>query len=473
MNRGADLDYAGDMSQQRHVAGGSLRDAPTAARTSLPAAKPAGALSVVLFTGRPGGATRAFPIDRPLTIGRSDECSIWLQDDAVSRVHAELAPHKSGLAITDRGSRNETYVDGRRIEKGTAPVGSVVRVGDSLLRVVVLTEPWRSATVDGPLVGGLAFEPIRRTISLIGPTNLPVAVFGETGTGKEIAARMLHAASGRGGPFIAVNCAAIPQSLIESELFGHARGAFTGATQARRGMFSAASGGTLFLDEVGDLPADAQAKLLRVLEDGLVRPVGGDAEHHADVRVISATNRDLHHAVQIGAFRSDLLARLSMVELRMPALRHHPEDLPALAEYLMRRAGQSPVPIGADALEALALHDWPQNTRELDRVLRTIALSRPTQIEFSDLPESMQQRLRSARGAVADRAAGGASDGGSDEDLRTKVERSLAAHHGNVRQASASCGIARGHFYRLLERWELDPKAYRAGGTKVARGRGE
>jgi len=226
------------------------------------------------------------------------------------------------------------------------------------------------------LVGDSA--PMREMLALVdrlAATDVPVLVRGETGTGKEGVARRLHAASARAkGPFVAVDCGAIAPTLIESELFGHTRGAFTGADRDRPGHFVSADGGTLMLDEVGELPLDLQPKLLRVLQDGRVRPVGGDADRAVDVRLVAATNRDLERACEEGRFRQDLYYRLAVVEVVIPPLRDRKDDLPALVEHLVARvaaeSGRRPPTVAPAALERLAEHAWPGNVRELENALR-------------------------------------------------------------------------------------------------------
>jgi DNA-binding NtrC family response regulator len=453
------LDVPGDMSPRRHVPDADT----TATRPPMLAAGPVGALSLALFDGVLPAQTKTIALDRPLTFGRAEPCDIIIADASLSRAHARLTPTATGALLTDLGSSNGTFVGGRRVKEAAIEPGALVRVGDTLLRLQRLSEH-AAAPVDGsPFVGGHSIAGVRRMISLVGPTELPVLILGETGTGKEVAARMLHNASGRRGPFIAVNCAALPESLVESELFGHTRGAFTDAGAGRKGLFAAAAGGTLFLDEVGDIPANAQAKLLRVLEDGLVRAVGSEQAKKIDVRILSATNRDLGEAVAQKAFRADLFARLSTVELRTPPLRTRTEDLPALVAHLLARSGRAPLPVSGDALEAMALYDWPQNVRELDNVVRAAALRDAVTLAFDHLPERIQQALRRARGDVA--TAGVAPGTG---DRRTQIEEALRLHGGNVRRASQSLGLARSHVYRLIERWHLDPDRFRAPGTDVA-----
>ncbi len=376
----------------------------------------------------------------------------------MSRDHALLERSVDGhLTITDLGSRNGTFVDGRRIARVEIHSTAVVRIGDQILRITTLADEYEAASSTDSFVGGTALVPMRRTLALVAPTELPVLVLGETGTGKDVLARGLHAASRRTGPFVAVNCAALPDALVESELFGHARGSFTGAATSRRGLIAEAAGGTLFLDEIGELPLAVQPKLLRFLEDKTVRAVGSEQEHRVDVRIVSATNRDLHARAIAGEFRADLLARLAGVEVRLPALRDRIEDLPELVRYLWNRAHQRTVTITANALEALALYAWPHNIRELDHALRAAALVDLDVLDLKALPDTIQSNLRDARDATAASKPPVAAP----IDLRGDVEAALRLHHGNLRRVALTLGIARGHLYRLLKRWDLDLAAFR------------
>jgi DNA-binding NtrC family response regulator len=439
-----------DMSQQRYVTGGDT--------TSLQAALPvgtalAGALTCISLTDG-----RSLLLDRAIRIGRGDDCELVIDDAAASRAHVLIEPRDRGsFAIVDLGSRNGTFVDGARVARRELQTGAIVRVGDHVFRIVSLIDEAVAAS-EGPLVGGTALVPVRRALSLVAPTDLAVLVLGETGTGKDVVARALHDASRRTGPFVAVNCAALPDTLVESELFGHARGAFTGASGTRRGLFAEAEGGTLFLDEVGELPLAVQAKLLRVLEDKLVRPVGSEQAHRVDVRVASATNRDLRAYSLTGEFRPDLLARLAAVELCLPPLRQRVEDLPALIQFLWQRAHERDVRISANALEALAIYPWPHNIRELDHALRAAALVDKAAIDLPALPAPIRECLHRAR----DAEAAAPRPPAPTVDRRAEIESALREHRGNMRRVAHSLGIARGHLYRLLRRWDLDPEAFRA-----------
>ena len=233
-----------------------------------------------------------------------------------------------------------------------------------------------------PLIGrSPAMQEVYRVMARLMHTDLTVMIAGESGTGKELVARALHNFGKRSkGPFVALNMAAIPRELIESELFGHERGAFTGATERAAGKFEQAQGGTLFLDEIGDMPAEAQTRLLRVLQEGEFTTVGGRAAHRADVRIIAATHQDLKALIAEGRFREDLYYRLNVVPIRLPPLRERIGDLPDLARAFLRRAEQEGLPrktLSAEALEALKVHNWPGNVRELENLVRRLAILCP------------------------------------------------------------------------------------------------
>lgn len=240
------------------------------------------------------------------------------------------------------------------------------------------------------------------TLERVATADVPLLIGGETGTGKGLFARVVHAESRRaGGPFVEVNCAALPESLLESELFGHEKGAFTGAARSRRGLFAQADGGTLFLDEIGEVPPSIQVKLLHVLEEGKVRPVGSDSVSRVDVRVLAATHRDLRQAVRAGKFREDLFYRLDVVSLELPPLRQRGEDIPFLTEHFLReyrsRHPQSPVQrFSAEAMRQLGSYSWPGNVRELSHVVeRALVLSRGAEVQPDELPQALLQSTSS------------------------------------------------------------------------------
>jgi two-component system response regulator HydG len=247
-------------------------------------------------------------------------------------------------------------------------------------------------SVAGVLGHSKRLQAVLDVVERVAGSPVPVLITGETGTGKGLVARAIHAESRRTGPLVPLNCAALPENLLESELFGHVKGAFTGAAASRPGLFTEASGGTLFLDEVGELALPLQAKLLRVIEAGAVRPVGAEKEHPVDVRIVAASNRDLREAVRTGRFREDLLYRLDVVTIELPPLRHRREDILVLAEHFLAEAGQrhpgSPVRrLSAAAAERLLAYDWPGNVRELQHVVeRVVVLGSRAEIGVEDLP---------------------------------------------------------------------------------------
>ncbi|WP_304304302.1 nitric oxide reductase transcriptional regulator NorR [Pseudacidovorax intermedius] len=339
-----------------------------------------------------------------------------------------------------------------------------------------------AAPAPATLVGqSPAFRQMAAEIDLVAPADLTVLLTGETGAGKELVARQLHARSGRADkPMVTINCAALPEHLVESELFGHVRGAFSGAVGDRHGKFQMADGGTLFLDEVGELPLAVQAKLLRALQEGQLQRVGSDREHHVDVRLVAATNRDLAAEVKAGRFRADLFHRLSVFPLRVPPLRERGRDVLLLAgsfiEENRRRMGLRGLRLSAAAQDALLAHDWPGNVRELEYLIARAALRARARgdggtglasglgpivsIEREDLALDAAEAPSTPGGAMAggtETAAGGtvaACDLRQEVDgfQRRKVEAAIAAHPGNLAAAARALGMDRANLARLAGR---------------------
>jgi len=319
----------------------------------------------------------------------------------------------------------------------------------------------------GALIGDApAFRAVLETLRLAGPTAATVLLVGESGTGKELAARLVHDLSPRaGGPFVPVNCGAIPETLLESELFGHERGAFTGATARKAGRLERANGGTLFLDEIAEMSPGLQVKLLRFLQDGVLERVGGTEPLRVDVRVVAATNRDLAADVRTGRFREDLFYRLDVVRVRMPPLRERREDVAGLATAFLRGAAGGgagrPAGFSPEALAALERYAWPGNVRELlHAVERAAILARGEIIELEDLPEPVREASAGAPGAEA---AGGAGAPAPitipfgtpmDEVERLVIRRTLEQTHGDKTLAAQILGIAARTIYRKLDRDE-------------------
>ncbi len=350
-----------------------------------------------------------------------------------------------------------------------------------VLRALRETAVWQNASLSGAaapapeggtregfgrLLGSSApMQGLYRMIERVAPTDATVLVVGETGTGKELVARELHARSARAGKtLVAVNCAAIPLSLIESELFGYVRGAFTGAANDRAGLFEEAHLSTLFLDEIGELRFPLQAKLTRVLEERAVRRVGDSRERKVDVRLIAATHRDLPAMVREGSFRQDLWYRLNVCVLQLPPLRERRQDVPALAHHFLATFGaKGPSGFTPEALAALMAHDWPGNVRELRSVIeRAAILEESDQITAASMPPEVRGHALSKGGrSIAEMTYREAVDAARDEAARRYLEALLAEHQGNVTAAAAKAGIERESFHRLLRRHGLRAEAWR------------
>jgi len=327
-------------------------------------------VALVVIDGPSRGA-RARIENGKARVGTAAGSTLRLDDRTVSRIHCELEVRESVVTLRDPGSTNGTFIGDARVRDADLRVGAAVRCGASTFMIEAVREPTFLPISDresfGELVGK-SFE-MRRLYAMlerIAPTATTLLVQGETGTGKDVVARSVHAASPRAnGPFVPVDCGAIPENLIESELFGHVRGAFTGAHSNRVGAFEEANGGTLFLDEIGEMPLTTQAKLLRAIESRRVRAVGAPKEVPVDVRIVCATNRTLAEMVNEGTFREDLYYRLAVVDVTLPPLRARREDIPALAEHLHAMLTGKGGALPAAFVEGLAARAWPGNVREL------------------------------------------------------------------------------------------------------------
>jgi DNA-binding NtrC family response regulator len=338
------------------------------------------AIDLVVIEG-PSRGVRVHVQGGVAKVGSAAQNQLSLQDPTVSRVHCELRVRPEGIVIKDCDSTNGTFVEGVRIRDGEIQAGAAVRVGKSVFRLESTAGtaflPISDSTSFGELVGE-SFE-MRRVYAVlerVAPTNATLLIEGETGTGKDVAARSLHAASLRAkGPYVPVDCGAIPENLIESELFGHVRGAFSGAVGDRKGVFEEAHGGTLFLDEIGEMPLSVQSKLLRAIETRSVRRIGGNSERQVDVRIVAATNRSLAACANQGTFREDLYYRLAVVEIKLPPLRARVEDIALLATHFYARFAGTDAALPASFLAMLGTRSWPGNVRELRNFIeRSVSL---------------------------------------------------------------------------------------------------
>ena len=351
------------------------------------------------------------------------------------------------------------------IEKPPSTERLVLAVNNAL-RFERLREENRRLADDAGLAGRLhgtsaAARELEATVGKVAPTDATVLILGENGSGKEIVARAIHAASGRRlRPLVTVNCAALPETLFESELFGHARGAFTGAVEARRGRFQSADGGTLFLDEIGEVPPALQPKLLRALETGEVERVGGRGPEKIDVRLLAATNRDLEAEVRAGRFREDLYYRLLVVPVLVPPLRDRLEDVPALAVHFIetacRRNHVRPKRLAAEAIDRLQRHDWPGNVRELRNAMERVAILASGEtiesaaLDFLVSPAgSIARAAKPAPEAKPSEAAGLATE--MERHERTVILEALERHHWRMTRAAQELGLERSHLYKRLK----------------------
>jgi transcriptional regulator with PAS, ATPase and Fis domain len=396
-------------------------------------------------------------------IGSHENNDVVLTDATVSRYHLEIQVRADGIRVSDLDSTNGTYLNDTRL-------GSVVVRGRALLRVggetqmeiipadeAVSVAPFGLRMFGRVYGGSPVMQELFALLNQVAPTDTTVLVQGETGTGKELIAEAIHAASlRRDAAFVIVDCGAIPRELMAAELFGHTRGAFTGAANAKRGLADEADGGTLFLDEIGELPLDLQPQLLRVLEKKEIRPIGETRPHKVDVRVIAATNRDLKALVHGGQFREDLYFRLAVVQVVVPPLRKRKEDIPELARCFLREIGKGDFFVPEAIMQQLADHEWPGNVRELRNVVER-GMSLATAQMSADLEDAPTDR--GAEGAVSaemmdmpfKEAKGILVEAFEKEYLTHLLER----HHGNISRAATEAGIDRNYIHRLVKKYNI------------------
>ena len=447
------------MSQPQRLStpGGTevLEDRPTVSSLRLPGLR----LTVVEGpeAGRTVTASRGV-----ITVGTAESHDLTLTDPGVSRSHCEIRLGTEVALLRDLKSTNGTTIDGVRVIEAILSPASLIRVGSSAIRAVSVEEevvvPLSNRDHFGRLLGrSVAMRQAFAVLERVAPTEATVLLEGETGTGKELAAEALHARSPRSeGPFITVDCGAIAPNLIESELFGHLRGSFTGADRERKGAFEEADGGTVFLDEVGELPLDLQPKLLRALEAREIRRVGESRAIKIDLRVVAATNRDLVAEVNKGQFREDLFFRLAVVHVRLPSLRVRPEDIPLLVRHFVEVLAPGTPPPSPQVIEALSRRAWPGNVRELrNAVERAVALAVPAG-PMSRVQVPMGQN--GARDDLLSTLVGlpmkEASERWIDVFERAYVENALRVA-GSVSAAARAAAVSRRQMQRLMKRLGL------------------
>ena len=406
-----------------------------------------------------------------IRIGKADANDLALKEDTVSRVHCEILRDAKGYLLRDLQSTNGTFLDGAEVREAYVRAGSVITVGTIQIKFQPFEERIEilPSEVDqlGSLIGrSLVMREIFGLLERVAPTEATILVEGETGTGKDLVARTIHDLSRRkDGPFIVVDCGAVASTLIESELFGHEKGAFTGATSTRQGSFELAHGGTLFLDELGELSLDLQPKLLRVLEQREIRRVGGNRTIRVDIRVIAATKKDLKQEVLKGKFREDLFFRLSVVPLYIPPLRQRKEDIPLLAAaFAQKLGGPSGFEVPQEALDSLMVHDWPGNVRELRNVLeRGLYLSKQVGadafklINLSGLGGSRNISANGVQIQFSPQESYRANkERWNDEFEKRYLQWLLHRSEGNISRAAREADMDRKYLYKLIKKHNLD-----------------
>ena len=402
---------------------------------------------------------RAVPLGTTaVRVGTAVDCTLRLTDERASREHLEVTATDNGFVARDLDSSNGTLFEGSLVSEVTVQPGATFKIGRTFVRIQPLPEPLTVPPSQsrrfGELVAeSLAMREVFAVLQHAAASDVTVLIEGETGTGKELAARAIHDESERRNrPFVAIDCAALPTGLVESALFGHVRGAFTGASDSRDGAFVRADRGTIFLDELGSIDLEVASRLLRVLEQGEVRPVGSDKERKVDVRVIAAGHA-LEQRVAEGTFRPDLFYRLSVVHVALPPLRARREDIVPVVRELLRRRGIDAGEIRGPNLDRLMAHSWPGNVRELRNVIdRAVALS-PGAASFADLRISLvDQPSREPLAVRTDLPFSDAKQAVVDEFERRYLADLFARHDGNISAAARDAELDRKHLRTLLKR---------------------
>ena len=404
--------------------------------------------------------------EKPISFGSSPSCDMVLTDKTVSRKHMAAELVGDEVAVYDTGSTNGTFIHGSRFDRISVGFGAEVKLGRTVVKFlpdeeVLDPEPSPEATF-GQIVG--ADPKMRQLFKLmtdVAQTNATVLIEGETGTGKELIAEEVHNHSPRkDGPFVVFDCGSVPRELIESMLFGHVKGSFTGAVTDRKGAFAEAHGGTIFLDEIGEMALDLQPSLLRVLDKRAVRKVGSNTYEKIDVRVVAATNRDLRAEVAKKAFREDLYYRLAVIRVSVPPLRERGSDIPLLTQHFMASFGGG-LTISADDTARLQRHSWPGNVRELRNVIeRACLLSRGNAVNIED---ALVEQAPAGLGIRTDLPFKEAKGQLVEMFEREYIEDLMRRHAGNLSAAAREAQIDRKHLRELIRKYDLDPRQKSSG----------
>lgn len=401
---------------------------------------------------QPGGAS--IPLNDFLTIGRDASCQLVVNDSYVSSRHARIERKTGGYVLRDLHSRNGTFLNGSRITEGILATDDRLRFGET---VYIFSE---AAVESANLISkNAAWNQQLARLPAFAATDFAVLITGPSGSGKEILARAIHEKSTRiNGPFVGINCSALSESLIESELFGHVKGSFTGATHDRKGAFESARGGTLFLDEIGDLPLSLQPKLLRALENNEIRPVGSDRTIETDARIVAATHKNLMAQVRLGRFREDLYYRLNVCQLNPPGLNERTEDFDDLVYAFAR---QYRVRFSFNAIEALRRHSWPGNVRELKNlVARASAYYPGKHIQPEDIPAILESKPRIVSELTVPLSCTEPSPNSNiiKEIEREMIVRRLIANQGNQRRTAQDLGMPKSTLHDRIKMYSIDLK---------------
>ncbi len=430
-----------------------------------------------------GGRTREHSFDKDvITIGAMEDNDLVVNDETVSRYHCKIIQEDSGYLLQDLQSTNGTFINRVRVREGFLRPGSTIGLGNAEVKFHATDEKVEIVASKkerlGKMVGRhVKMRELYTVIEKISPTATTVVIEGETGSGKEVVAQTIHELSSRAnGPICVFDCGAVPDNLIESELFGHEKGSFTGAVMTRQGLFETSSGGTLFLDELGELPLDLQPKLLRALESREIRRVGSSKSIKVDVRIVAATNRNLEEEVRAGRFRQDLFYRLSVVRVFIPPLRERIEDIPLLVKHLLQNGAFNQRPDGSlriggvsrAAMDLLTTYRWPGNVRELVNTMeRAVSFAEGELIEPRDLPETLRgedqqgasrksSAVGSGPGADADSTFKDAKERWVSSFERDYVVSLLKKNKWNISHAAREADIDRKYFRKLMKKYGIE-----------------